>query len=345
MLDPLASSYTSLRSLSPQFMSPHSPRDSSDWRRVARQAGPSGRVQANLRTAQFLEARNLPRAAEAVYREMLAGEPHDQSAAEGLGELLDGSDRAAEANRVRRDAMRSDLARLEIASDDLDEAVEFGMAAQGHTTPPHSAPQAYLTGLFDQYAECFDDHLELLGYSVPRHLLQMARACLPACQLYSMLDLGCGTGLAGSVLRPLASQLDGVDLSREMLAKAAERDVYDTLIHGEICDHLPVGEAYDVMVAAEVLIYMGRLLPFFTAVANALGAGGIFIATCETGEEHDYELKPSRRYAHRPDFVRRCAAGAGLNELKSRDIRLRRDGMDSVDGVIFAFRQERERLA
>ncbi len=36
-----------------------------------------------------------------------------------------------------------------------------------------------------------------------------------------MLDLGCGTGAAGALLRPAATRLVGVDLSANMLAKAA----------------------------------------------------------------------------------------------------------------------------
>jgi predicted TPR repeat methyltransferase len=37
------------------------------------------------------------------------------------------------------------------------------------------------------------------------------------------VDLGCGTGLLGPLLRPQVHSLDGVDLSGKMVEKLAER--------------------------------------------------------------------------------------------------------------------------
>ena len=45
----------------------------------------------------------------------------------------------------------------------------------------------------------------------------------------AILDLGCGTGLAGAAFKPLAARLDGVDLSPAMIEKARARQIYDHL--------------------------------------------------------------------------------------------------------------------
>ena len=53
----------------------------------------------------------------------------------------------------------------------------------------------------------------------------------------AMLDLGCGTGLAGAAFRPFVDRLAGVDLSPAMIAQARER-LYDRLVTGELEDFL-----------------------------------------------------------------------------------------------------------
>jgi predicted TPR repeat methyltransferase len=40
-----------------------------------------------------------------------------------------------------------------------------------------------------------------------------------------MLDLGCGTGLAGAVFRPFVERLVGVDLSPAMIARRDEKNL------------------------------------------------------------------------------------------------------------------------
>jgi predicted TPR repeat methyltransferase len=49
-----------------------------------------------------------------------------------------------------------------------------------------------------------------------------------------VLDLGCGTGLSGQALRPLARRLTGVDLSPAMIDARRTRTVYDVLTVAEI---------------------------------------------------------------------------------------------------------------
>ena len=50
----------------------------------------------------------------------------------------------------------------------------------------------------------------------------------------NVLDLGCGSGLAGVMIKPRAADLTGVDLSPEMIELARARNIYDRLEVAEI---------------------------------------------------------------------------------------------------------------
>ena len=76
-----------------------------------------------------------------------------------------------------------------------------------------------------------------------------------------ILDLGCGTGLAGAAFRPLAARLDGVDLSPAMIEKARAQDTSMTIsIVADLETALSApGPAYDLILAADTLVYLGDL--------------------------------------------------------------------------------------
>jgi predicted TPR repeat methyltransferase len=112
-------------------------------------------------------------------------------------------------------------------------------------------------------------------------------------------DLGCGTGLMGPLLRPLAARLEGVDLSKLMCQKARDRGCYDEVEDGEIVAWLDGrakqqqqqqggsssgvsgsgssgsggGGGFDLLVAADVLVYIGDLGALFAAAAAASEPG------------------------------------------------------------------------
>ena len=100
-------------------------------------------------------------------------------------------------------------------------------------------PAGYVRALFDQYAPDFDRALgEGLSYRAPALLLAAIAAackdCGRAMRFGAMLDLGCGTGLAGAAFRPHVDWLTGVDLSSGMIAQARAKGLYDRLIVDDI---------------------------------------------------------------------------------------------------------------
>jgi predicted TPR repeat methyltransferase len=98
--------------------------------------------------------------------------------------------------------------------------------------------------------------------------------------------------------------LTGVDFSPRMLDKARERNLYDQLIEDEAILYLSKREEpFDLIVSLDVLVYFGDLASFFAATALRLISGGVFAFSFETGQDADYTLLPSGRFAHDPAYI------------------------------------------
>jgi predicted TPR repeat methyltransferase len=186
-----------------------------------------------------------------------------------------------------------------------DPAVEHMLAAVGITASRPRASDAYVTELFDRFATDFDRVLGVLEYAVPELAETWIRAVYPTPeQSLRILDAGCGTGLCGLRLAPWAEHLTGVDLSPRMLARAAERGVYDEIIEQELVAYLEDHPgSFDVIVAGDVLCYFGDLGPFCETAFRALKPAGRLAFSVEAMNESErsergYVMRAHGRYAH-----------------------------------------------
>src|SRR5262249_4785687 len=75
----------------------------------------------------------------------------------------------------------------------------------------------YIKSLFDAYADHYDTHLlTALDYQLPEALKKsVINSISLAPHTKDILDLGCGTGLCGTVFKPFAKSLAGIDLSEK----------------------------------------------------------------------------------------------------------------------------------
>lgn len=243
-----------------------------------------------------------------------------------------------------RGTLLREMQRLEEAAVCFEKAIALGADPQVHgyflasvrgSAAPQSAPRAYVEYLFDDYAAEFQSHLlGVLRYRAHEVLIQHLAQCGPR-RFGSVLDLGCGTGLCGPLIQPLADRVDGVDISRGMLDKARELDVYTALIHADVVDYLRGADRHDDLVlAADVFIYVGELAAVFAGVARVLLPGGLFCFTVErAADAEELRLLPSLRYAHSEPYIRRLAREHGFEVKALLRAPLREDQRQRIEGL------------
>ncbi len=221
------------------------------------------------------------------------------------------------------------------------------LALLGDAATPDLPPSRYVERLFDDYADRFESALvEKLDYSVPQKLAALIASTGRRYEL--AVDLGCGTGLLGPEIRSRAGRLEGFDLSQNMLAKAAEKHVYDSLAQADLSLAPELSGLFadatrhraDLVTAADVLMYLGNLESVF-AIVGELAASGADIAFSveDAGEGEGFHLAPSMRYAHSETYVRMLLARHGLEILKTVKWVIRKDGGKPVSGILFLTRK------
>ena len=181
----------------------------------------------------------------------------------------------------------------------------------------------YVRHLFDQFSADYDARmLGQLSYAAPQILRDLADLVMPGHGAsaragatknkgLTILDLGCGTGLAGVMFRDKAARLTGIDLSPAMIAKAKARGIYDSLIVADI-EALPVGR-YDLILAADTLVYLGDLALLFGTLGAHLAPDGYFLFTTEAKDGEGFELGPKRRWRHSEAYLRQEAGRHGFS--------------------------------
>src|SRR4051812_11590093 len=109
-----------------------------------------------------------------------------------------------------------------------------------------------------------------------------------------------------------------------MLEKARARQLYDGLEVADVTDALRARPgAYDLILALEVLNYVGDLAPVMAAAAASLRPGGLFALTVEKGDGEGYALRGTGRYTHGLAYVRAGAAAVALGEVHAEEAALR----------------------
>lgn len=242
-----------------------------------------------------------------------------------IREQMGNRDGAVAAFGQARDADREDYhgARLHLARLGADEA-----------TPAMTG--TYVKRLFDQHAPDFDAALVgRLGYRGPELLLEAVRKAAGD-RLGAMLDLGCGTGLAGVAFRPYVDRLIGMDISPGMIEQARAKNAYDELAAADLLEFLH-GEdeaKYDLVLAADVFVYCSDLAPIAAASARAMKPAALFAFTVETHSGPGALLQGTLRYAHGEDHVRAAVNAAGLQLRQLLSVSTRTEKGAPVPGLL-----------
>ena len=272
----------------------------------------------------------LQEQALAAYDRVVAADPHLAAMWSQRGSLLREMGRLDEAAASYAEAR---------ARGDDSVLNDYFLAGVGGGTPPPAAPPDYVEGLFDDYSAEFDAHLVgVLGYK--GHILLAENLPEPGRRFASTLDLGCGTGLCGPLLKPRTDRLTGIDLAAGMLERARALGVYDRLERAEAVAWLEANaETFDLIVSADVLVYIGDLERLFAGARRALARDGVFAFSIELAASGDggppFALQPSLRYNHSDRYVGELAARHGFAVVRSVRAAMREDRHEAVDGVYF----------
>jgi predicted TPR repeat methyltransferase len=214
-----------------------------------------------------------------------------------------------------------------------DPAAKHFLAAYSGENLPERMSDACVQQHFDTYADRFDAALrDTLQYRAPEVLVQHLTPLLPpdAAGSLTIVDAGCGTGLAAPLLRPLARRLVGVDLSPKMLEKARAGGLYDVLETAEVTAWFgraaPRAADVDLAFLADTVIYFGRLEALLASVFAALKPGGWLAFTTEKiadGQQGDFTLSTSGRYQHSGPYLNEALTKAGFGSVQMTEAQIR----------------------
>ncbi|MGB8601226.1 MAG: methyltransferase domain-containing protein, partial [Rhizomicrobium sp.] len=297
---------------------------------------PAGMLPRRLALARGMADRGDMKSALDCAREAALQFPEDFEAALLLGELLMRADllpsaigelqRALdlepESNRVHYllgsawlqagEAERALSFFAEVDEDTPGRADKISKAERILSRPRSDA--AYVRHLFNYFSSNYDSHmLSQLQYQAPAALRQLFDMVAPGAATLDLLDLGCGTGLGGAAFRDVVRHMVGVDLSPRMLDQARKRGQYQSLILADIERPVIAENSFDLVLAADALVYLGELDKVLATAMRALRSGGHFLFTVEKKTGEGYELGPKRRWRHSESYLRRAADLSGFD--------------------------------
>lgn len=181
------------------------------------------------------------------------------------------------------------------------------------------APDLYVIKVFDDYADRFESHLTgALHYQVPQQLVTLlTQAAAAPAGGWDVLDLGCGTGLVGRAISPWCRSLTGVDLSGKMIDKSRDTGLYQRLVRDDLVRMLrqEATASMDVLLAADVFIYIGRLDDLMIEAHRVLRPGGRLAFSIENLDADDgrpYKLERTGRYSQSLAYMASLARSHGF---------------------------------
>lgn len=137
-----------------------------------------------------------------------------------------------------------------------------------------------LRDLYAGWSSTYDGDHEAVGFTGHVRSAEVLARHLPATA--RLLDAGAGTGAAGAALSALGFRhLVGVDLSPDMLARAARKDVYESLFTADLerpVDELPT-DGFDGAILVGVFSYGQAEAHALDEIVRAVRPGGYVVFT------------------------------------------------------------------
>lgn len=227
--------------------------------------------------------------------------------------------------------------------DPSNEMAEYFIAILTGNNSISSSPENYVQELFDDYADSFDEHLiGKLQYKTPELIGNMVTKHTDPTKKYKILDLGCGTGLAGIYLENISEHMVGVDLSEKMIKKAELRNIYDVLTVSGITQYFAAHDFHpDIVISADVFVYIGDIADVFHDVSATLEDNGLFVfSTEDTQDTETFLLKKSGRFGHNEKYIRALAEDNGFNVADNEKTIIRYEAGEAIHGQVYLLQKK-----
>jgi predicted TPR repeat methyltransferase len=91
---------------------------------------------------------------------------------------------------------------------------------------------------------------------------------------------------------------------------------------------------YDLVICADVLVYLGDLTDFFKALKKIILKGSWVSFSVESSNNSSYELKPSKRFGHSADYIKNLAIIYDFNLIDLRPDIIRYEAGIEIQGYI-----------
>ncbi|WP_039017666.1 class I SAM-dependent DNA methyltransferase [Halocynthiibacter namhaensis] len=130
--------------------------------------------------------------------------------------------------------------------------------------------------LYGDWSDSYDNEVGSEGYATPGRIVNALVQFTDTNA--SVLDYGCGTGLAGIALKESGfSNLTGWDITPEMLEKAKAKDIYaNTQVIAADTDLPDETSEFDVIVCCGVIGTGAAPPSVFDQIMHAIKSGGLF---------------------------------------------------------------------
>jgi len=189
-----------------------------------------------------------------------------------------------------------------------------------------------ITDFYKRWAQEYNQRMEAgLGYLSPHTLAKRLRAHYKPTPDQCLVDIGCGTGLAAKALLALGfTNIDGIDLSPDMLLQASSGPIYRELIEADLTAILPLSDnTYDAAVCTGTFTHGHVDATALDEIVRILKPGGYFAFTVH---RHVWEG------AGFESTLARLRAGDALLEVERQAHPLFENGSD--DGWFCIYRKQ-----
>ena len=288
-----------------------------------------------------------------------------------------------------KEASRFFKGALDIEPEDGHAIVQLASLGDKDAASVSTLSESYVAGLFDGYSGHFENvmikDLSYRGHAIVAEAISRQLNVSGVTDMGNayVLDIGCGTGLLGTLLRELLEThaqendstcksgeaasfgvlMHGVDLSHRMVDASKRRKlkgshyqsdkyVYNTVKVMEGTQFLKSVDSgvANIIVASDVLIYMGALEEFFQECFRVLKLGGIVSFTVEAPKvsktrggngDRGILLNKNGRFSHSRYYLEDAAEKVGLEFLEWKPEFLRKQGSEDVEGAVVTLQRLR----